>query len=372
MPSTELASLNISAAPQRTGSAARRLTRRQKAAIVVRYLLSEGADVPLAQLPEPLQEVLTNQMGSMRYVDRITLEDVIGEFTAEIEAMGLTFPDGIAGALSALDGRISPQTALRLRKEAGVRQFGDPWAQVCKADPDKLLEFLQTEGTEVAAVLLSKLDVTLAAKLLGRLPGATARRITYAVSLTSAATPDAVDRIGLSLAAQLHALPPTAFDRGPDQRVGEILNYSETQTREDVLEGLEETDSEFARLVRRAIFTFANIPERVKPADVPTILRDLPRQDIAIALSAAMAGNEDLVLAANFLLENLSKRMADALRDEIEERGTVSDREGERAMKDIIAVIRQMEADGDIKLVIPEDDMPAKDGESNSARGPGA
>ncbi|MEQ9259067.1 MAG: FliG C-terminal domain-containing protein [Roseovarius sp.] len=355
MPSTELASLSL---PSRAGTAARRLTRRQKAAIVVRYLLSEGADLPIAELPEPLQEVLTTQMGSMRYVDRTTLSDVIGEFTEEIEAMGLTFPGGIAGALSALDGRISPQTALRLRKEAGVRQFGDPWAQVCRADPAKLLEFLETEGTEVAAVLLSKLDVTLAAKLLGRLPGATARRITYAVSLTSAATPDAVDRIGLSLAAQLHAVPPVAFEKGPDQRVGEILNYSETVTREDVLEGLEETDSEFARLVRRAIFTFANIPDRVKPVDVPNILRDVPRQDIATALSTAMQGDEDLVLAANFLLDNLSKRMSDTLRDEIEERGPVSERNGEAAMKDIIAVIRQMEADGEIKLVMPEDDAP--------------
>ena len=83
-------------------NSAARLTRRQKAAIIVRFLLSEGADVPLTELPEPLQESLTTQMGSMRYVDRSTLAEVVGEFAAELEAMGLTFPNGVAGALSAL------------------------------------------------------------------------------------------------------------------------------------------------------------------------------------------------------------------------------------------------------------------------------
>ena len=357
MSSTDLARLALPAGPGSSGSAAARLTRRQKAAIIVRFLLNEGADVPLTDLPEGLQAELTTQMGSMRYVDRTTLTSVVSEFSEELEAMGLTFPRGVAGALSALDGRISAQTAARLRKEAGVRQFGDPWQQVCNADAQHLLNILQSESTEVAAILLSKLDVTRAAELLGRLPGATARRITYAVSQTEAATPDAVDRIGLSLAAQLHQVPPTAFDSGPVERVGAILNYSQAATRDDVLTGLEETDLDFARLVRKAIFTFANIPDRINPRDVPTITRDMPRQDLAPALAAALAsGDDDLIGAATFLLDSLSKRMGDALRDEIDEQGTVSAKDGEAAMTAVINTIRTLEASGEITLLVPEDD----------------
>jgi len=351
MPSNDLARL----APPKPGDAVACLTRRQKAAIIVRFLLSEGADVPLADLPDPLQEVLTTQMGAMRYVDRKTLADVVAEFAAEIEAMGLTFPRGVAGALSALDGRISPQTATRLKKEAGVRQFGDPWEQVRNATPAFLLGLLTGESTEVAAILLSKLDVSRAADLLGQLPGQTARRITYAVSQTSAATPEAVDRIGLSLAAQLHDVPPTAFDKGPVERVGAILNSSREAIREEVLTGLEETDEDFARLVRRAIFTFANIPDRLRPVDVPAISRDLARQDIVAALSAAMEAGGDMADSAEFILANLSRRMADALRDEIEEMGTVEPGDGEAAMTRVVNAIRKLEADGEIALTLPED-----------------
>ena len=355
MPSTELASIVPVSVPSRAKHAAARLTRRQKAAIIVRYLLNQGANVPLTELPEGLQEVLTTQMGSMRYVDRDTLADVVAEFAAEIEATGLTFPRGVAGALTALDGKISPQTALRLRKEAGVRQFGDPWAQVCAADPKALKDILMSESAEVAAILLSKLTVTKAAELLGDIPGERARRIAYAVSQTSDATPEAVDRIGLALAAQLHGAPQTAFEETPDARVGAILNFSQAAIRDDVLTGLEETDEDFATLVRRAIFTFENIPERIFEKDVPTLSRDVPREDLVTALAAALAAGDALEEAATFLLENHSNRMADALRDEIAERGEVSAKDGETAMTEVINNIRALETSGEIKFKLPEE-----------------
>ena len=72
--------------PQGRGATLARLTRRQKAAIVVRFLLNEGAEVPLTELPEALQATLTTQMGAMRYVDRSTLADVVAEFASELEA----------------------------------------------------------------------------------------------------------------------------------------------------------------------------------------------------------------------------------------------------------------------------------------------
>ena len=351
--STPLARITPSRA---SGPASARLSRCQKAAIIVRFLLNEGADIPLRDLPEQLQAQLTTQMGSMRYVDRSTLADVVAEFAAELEAMGLTFPRGVAGALTALDGRISPQTAARLRKEAGVRQFGDPWEQVRAAATDDLAKMITRESTEVAAVMLSKLDVARAAELLGRLPGDQARRITYAVSQTGAVTPEAVDRIGLALAAQLHDVPETAFDDGPVERVGAILNFSAAATRDDVLTGLDETDQDFAKLVRKAIFTFVHIPARVAAVDIPKIIREVDQAVLVTALASATDQGGDLAPAAEFILGNISNRMADALREEIQEQGRIKPREGETAMTEIVNAIRTLEARGEITLVSQEEE----------------
>lgn len=336
------------------GGAPVSLSRRAKAAIVVRLLLNEGADIPLEDLPDDLQEALTHQMGSMRLVDRDTLSAVVAEFADEIENIGLSFPAGIAGALDVLDGKISRHTAIRLRKEAGVRQWGDPWARLKELSAEKLLPVLQNESVEVAAVMLSKLPVPLAAELLGRLPGPQARRITYAVSLTGAVTPDAVDRIGLSLAMQLDAQPARAFDSDPVTRVGAILNSSNTLTRDDVLTGLDETDQGFANAVRRAIFTFANIPARIARRDVPRIVREVPPASLLTALAGAEPAGHGESMA--FILDNMSGRMADQLREEIKDAGKVKPADAEEAMSEVVAVIRRMESTGDLLLVMEEDE----------------
>ena len=329
------------------------LPRRAKAAIVVRFLLNEGADLPLEDLPDDLQVSLTQQMGHMRSVDRATLAAVLDEFASEVDNVALSFPGGLAGALDALDGAISAHTAQRLRREAGVRQIGDPWGRLRELGADQLAPIFERESLEVAAVLLSNLPVAKAAEVLGRLPGPLARRITYAVSQTGAVTPEAVDRIGLSLAVQLDAEPRRAFADGPVERVGAILNSSRTAIRDDVLTGLDETDSGFASAVRKAIFTFANIPERVDPRDVPRVLREVDQAVLVTALAGAEAAG--VATAREFILENMSARLADQLRDDMNDKGSVTMHEAETAMSTIIDRMRAMEEAGNLLLIVPED-----------------
>lgn len=336
------------------GGAPVSLSRRAKAAIVVRLLLNEGADIPLEELPDEAQVALTQQMGAMRTVDRDTLSAVVEEFAAELDKIGLSFPAGMAGALDALDGKISPQTAARLRKEAGVRQFGDPWGRLRELGADALLPVLENESIEVAAVMLSKLPVAVSADLLSRIPGPQARKITYAVSLTNAVTPEAVDRIGLSLATQLDAQPKRAFDADPVERVGAILNSSTSLTRDDVLTGLDETDQGFANAVRKAIFTFGNIPARIAPRDIPRILREVDQNQLIIALAGSEAAG--FAESRDFVLENMSGRMADQLREEMENAGKVKPADAEEAMSEVVNAIRQMEQTGDLLLIVEDDD----------------
>ncbi|WP_424986630.1 flagellar motor switch protein FliG [Microbulbifer sp. S227A] len=329
------------------------LDSKAKAAIVVRLLLNEGADLPLEDLPDELQARLIQQMGSMGLVDRTTLFSVVEEFAGVLDGVGLSFPKGLAEAISAMDGKISPQTAARLRKEAGVRQAGDPWARLRSLPLEDLVRMAQAECIEVAAVLLSKLDTAKAAELLGALPGPLARRITYAVSQTGDVTPDAVDRIGLSLASQLDHKAPVAFDDAPGARIGAILNQSAAATRDDMLTGLDETDQEFASTVRKSIFIFAHIPDRIRPRDVPGLVRAVEQDVLVTALAAAT--EDDTKAAAEFLLGNMPSRLADSVREEVEEKGKVKARDGEAAMTEVIAAIRTQEQAGELELVVPEE-----------------
>lgn len=341
--------------PAAQGVVITRLTGPQKAAIIVRLMLAEGSPIPLASLPEGLQAELAQQIGAMRLVDRATLQAVIGEFVEQLEQAGLSFPGGLEGALAMMDGHISQAAAGRLRRMLGNRPDADPWERIA-ALPAALLEpVIAEESTEISAVLLSKLPAPKAAEILSRLPGEKARRVAFAVMQTGNVDPLTVRRIGLALASQLEARPARAFETAAAERVGAILNVSAETTRETVLQGLDEADASFAGEVRRAIFTFVHLPERLAPRDVPRLVRAVPQPVLVTALVAAQAVPERAA-AADFLLANLSQRMAQALREEMADRGRVKEKEAEAAMNEVISTIRNLVAEGELQLLTGEDD----------------
>lgn len=332
----------------------RTLTPRQKAAVIVRYLLTENASLPLASLPEHMQAALAEQMGQMRLVDRATLDEVVAEFLAELESVGLAFPGGIEGALSMMDGHISQSAAQRLRRMSSASSKIDPWERITALPTDRLLPILLNEAVEVGAVMLSKLPVAKSAELLGKLPGERARRVAYAVSLTGNVDPETVRRIGGALLAELDNQPPKAFEQGPVERVGAILNVSPSLTRDEVLQGLEAEDAAFAAQVRKAIFTFAHIPARLNPRDAPKITRLVEQPQLVAALASAI-GKPGLEEAAEFILANISQRLAQGLREEMAARGKIREKEAEEAMTAVVAAIRTLEASGEITLIQPEE-----------------
>lgn len=331
------------------------IDRRRKAAILVQLLLADGQKLALSRLPEDVQINLTRELAALRLVDKDTLHAVAEEFAREIEQVGLAAVGGVEGALAALAGQISPAAQARIKREAAEARGTDPWAQIADMAPADLVPLVDRESTEVAAVVLSKLPVSRAAELLALLPGEKARRITYAMSQTADIRPEAVARIGQALVQDYGPRASPAFAVPPVQRVGAILNFSQAATRDSVLESLAETDAGFAEQVRRAIFTFADIPERVTKVEVPRAIRGIENAVMvtALAFSQGLGGAD--AAAAEFILANMSQRMAESLREEIAERGRIRRTDGEAAQGTIVAAIREKADSGEVTLIQHED-----------------
>jgi flagellar motor switch protein FliG len=107
--------------------------------------------------------------------------------------------------------------------------------------------------------------------------------------------------------------------------------------------------------VRRAIFTFVHIPARLNPRDCPKVTR-LVDQPVLVTALAATQGRPGLEAAGEFLLANISQRLAQGLREEMAQRGKVKDKDGEEAMAAVITAIRTLEATAEITLIQPEED----------------
>ncbi len=327
------------------------LNGRQKAAILVRLLLDEGADLRLTGLSEDQQAALTEEIAQLRLVDRETVATVAREFVETLEQVGLSFSGGIEEALKVLGERLSPEATERLKQRARAQGHANPWDRIAGVDPAALLALLEGEADEVAAVVLSKLPVSRAAGLLGMIPGERARRIAFAMPLTETVAPGTVARIGQSLAQQLDQRPRPAFHATPGERFGAILNETGAHIRDALLAELSEGDGAFAAAVRRNILTFAQLPDRLKPRDVPRALRDIGQDGLITAFAYALSRSESAeAAAAGFFLENMSQRVASALRDEIETREPIAPRDGEAALSAVVTNIRSLIDAGEITL----------------------
>lgn len=334
-------------------TAAPGLTPRQKAAVVVRMMLSDGADMDLSQLPAELQALLAQEMAGMDLIDRDTCDAVLTEFCDQLEQVGVTFPGSIDGTLDFLGGHLSAETANRLRRMAAMNGAADPWDRIAALTAPQLAELARAEAVEVVAVMFSRLPVARASEVFALLDAELARQIAYAMSLTGGIEAPALRRIGLALMRAIDALPQPALDTQPVEKVGAILNLAPALTRDTVLAGLDQDDALFAGQVRKAIFTWASIPRRIDPRDIPRIVRAV--DGLTIARAMAGASGEDAA-TVDFLLGGLGSRLADSMREEIEALGKVSARDTEEAMTAVIAAIRQMEQAGELFLIVESDD----------------
>lgn len=327
------------------------LTPRQKAAVVVRYMLAEGAELNLASLPASAQAALAQEMAIMDLVDKETRDAVISEFCDQLESVAFAFPGTIDGALSLLDGHLSDATTSRLRRMAVLNGISDPWERVAAMTGSVLAELARIEAVEVAAVMFANLPVARAAEVFRLIDPDLARQIAYAMSLTSTIEAPALRRIGLALVQAADSLPQPALEGGPVEKVGALLNFAQASTRDAVLAGLSDDDAEFAENVRKAIFTWANIPARIDTRDVPRIVREVESTTMLKAMVGATGKDAPTV---DFLLGALSSRLAEGMREEMAAMGKVSTQEREDAMSEVVAVIRRMEADGELFLIAPD------------------
>lgn len=324
--------------------------------MIVQMLIGDGGSLSLADLPEPLQELLARELGAIRLVDRDTVTAVAEEFASELEAIGLSAPGTRDGAILTLADHLSPNLAEKLRAQMESVRNGDYWPQIIGLPAERIVRIMTCESIEVCAVTLSKLPVAKAAEVLVKTPGERARRITFAMSRTADISPDTVRRIGAALAQDYGATRPLAFEKAPVQRLGAILNSTATDTREDVLQSLGDADPDFASDVRKAIFTFKDIAPRVKPTDIPNCLRSVDGAVMTTAMAAALAGDEKLVESAEFILSSISQRMAGQLREDAAEKGRIRKSEAEEAMAAVTTAIREMVDTGMITLRDPDED----------------
>ena len=121
----------------------------------------------------------------------------------------------------------------------------------------------------------------------------------------------------------------------------EILNTVDRGTERHILETLEIEEPELADEIRKKMFVFEDILS-LDDKSIQRVLREVDNNDLAVALKNA---NENVQEA---IFNNLSKRLATMIREDMEFMGPVRLKDVEEAQQKIVNIIRKLEDSAEI------------------------
>ncbi|UFU01023.1 flagellar motor switch protein FliG [Radiobacillus kanasensis] len=321
-----------------------RLSGKQKAAIL---LISMGPDVS-AQIYKHLTaeeiEKLTLEISSVKKVETSQKEDVVEQFHQIALAQDYITQGGINYAKTVLEKALGEQEAVNIINRLTSSLQVKPFDFARKAEPSQILNFIQNEHPQTIALILSYLDPVQSSQILSELPQEMQADIAKRIALMDSTSPETIFEVEQILERKLSTTVTQDYTQtGGVQAVVEVLNGVDRSTERTILDALEIQDPELAEEIKKRMFVFEDIVTLDNRA-IQRVIRDVENDDLRLSLKVASEEVREV------LFKNMSTRMAETFKEEMEFMGPVRLRDVEEAQSRIVSVIRRLEEVGEIVI----------------------
>ncbi|MFD0943324.1 flagellar motor switch protein FliG [Savagea faecisuis] len=315
---------------------------RQKAALLLISLGPELSAQVFKHLDEDEMEKLTLEISSVKKVEADVKDQVIEEFHNIALAQDYISQGGIGYAKTVLEkalGKDHAQTIInRLTSSLQVRPFD--FAR--RADPAQVLNFIQNEHPQTIALILSYLEPEQAGMILSSLSQDVQADIAKRIATMESTSPEVISEIESVLERKLSSTVTQDFtETGGVDAVVEVLNGVDRSTEKTILDTLEIQDPELAEEIRKRMFVFEDIVT-LDNRSIQRIIRDLENEDLILSMKVSSEEVKEI------LFQNMSSRMAESFKDEMEIMGPVRLKDVEEAQSRIVSTIRRLEDAGEI------------------------
>ena len=320
------------------------MSSKQKAAILMISLGPEVASNVYRHLREDEIEQLTLEIASIRKVESAERTPILAEFQELAVADQIIAQGGIEYAKDVLEKAMGQEKALsiieRLTSSLQVR----PFEFARRTNPSQILSFIQNEHPQTIALVLSYLEPAQAAIILAELPQNIRADVAKRIAVMEATSPEVINSVERVLETKMaSAQSVDVTDVGGLEAVVHILNGVDRATERNILESLESSDPELAESIKKMMFVFEDIVLLDNRA-IQRVIRDIEQNDLMLALRTASEDVQDAVY------RNMSKRMVETFKQDMEFAPPVRLRDVEEAQQRIVAQIRRLEEMGEIVI----------------------
>ncbi|MDD2503899.1 MAG: flagellar motor switch protein FliG [Clostridia bacterium] len=319
-------------------------TGREKAAMLLISIGPEKSAEIFKHLKEEEIEQLTLEIANIRTVSPEEKEKVLEEFYQICLAQEYIAEGGIGYAKEILEKALGTQKAFDVINKLTVSLQVRPFEFVRKADPSQLLNFIQKEHPQTIALILAYLKPQQASIVLAALPQDKQADVARRIATMDRTSPEVIKEVERILEKNLSSLVTEDFTAaGGVQAIVNILNTVDRGTEKYIMETLEIEDTDLAEEIRKRMFIFEDILT-LDNRSIQRFLRDVENNQLAIALKGATEEVQKTIFA------NMSKRLQEMIKEDIEFMGPVRLKDVEEAQQKIVNIIRKLEDAGEIVI----------------------
>lgn len=318
------------------------LTPRQKAAQVV---ISLGADIASSiykHLAEDEIEILTYEITRQESVPPEVADQVIDEFYGLCVAQKVYIEGGVNYARNVLEKAFGVQQGSALLERVTKTLRTKAFEFIRKADYKNLMNMIMNEHPQTIALVLSYARADQASAIISELPKSIRVEVVERIARMDRTSPEIIRQVETILERKFESV--VSFDLlevGGINYIAEIMNNIDRGTEKYIFDELSKNDAKLSEEIRKRMFVFEDIVI-LDSMSIQRFLQEVDTKEMSVALKGANKSVADIIFA------NMSQRMGDTVKSEMEYLHNVRVRDVEEAQQKIVSVIRRLEEEGEI------------------------
>lgn len=318
------------------------LSPEQKAATVIVSLGVDKASQIYKYLSEEDLEKLTIEVAKLGHVPSEVAENVLDDFYKMCVTQKVVTDGGLEYARTVLEKAFGESTANALLDKVTKSLKTRAFSFIRKSDSKNLFSILQHERPQTIALVLSYVDSDQAAAVIAELPEEKRIRVVESIARMESASPEAIKRVEAEIEKKFDSVLTTDYTQiGGIDYIAEVMNYMDRGNEKFIFDSLAQKDANLCEEIRKKMFVFEDITT-MDNRSIQRFVRECDSKDIVLALKGANAE------VANLIFANMSSRMADSIKSDLEITVNVRIKDVEEAQQKIVNLIRKLEEEGEL------------------------
>ena len=330
------------------------MTGARKAALLLVSVGQERAAKIVQALNEDEVDRVMAEIANLGVVDELVVNQVMKEFVSQAQRQTRVPQGGLEAAKALLSEALgSAAKAEAVMSRIGGTPVGSHFRALTALDSSVAASVLAREHPQTIALVMSKLPAERALAMLRELPEAMRGEVAYRIATLSPPSPETLKAVEAGLERRIVSAATgqrLRADSDPVKPLVEILIRADADTERTILGRIDELDAPLAQDIRQRLFTIEDLV-KLEDKALQLLLRQVDTKELSMALKGTTEAVRERIYT------NLSERASENLKEEMDLLGPQRLSDVEKARKEIVRTVRQLEQEGSIVLSRSTDDF---------------